>query len=732
LPPASLAVSNAGVHLHPTASARPRLCGVVVALGATLAFGQARAGTVTQVGEILVVQGDDEILEVDGNRASLRAPLAGVSRRVIEKLGDHFQAITLWTTFDDRSNSAVAYEQTVKIDVQGLGVSKFDRSRMYGSQGTLRSIVNMKRVGLQAGDTRDKWEGALATWGQEVGHRWMMFMRFIDRRSGRASDALLGRSCSHYSRFVDSQASVHDGFAWRDNGDGTFTATGANQRFGNLDLYGMGVLPADEVPPFFFIDEIPGYKAPRCGAEYDATRKPLDQTISGKRVDVSIEDVVAAVGPRVPSSEELVNGERQDYFREAEVVVTLPNETPDSPAVRLLVERLEKARLWWEEWMRSATGNRMVVCTRLGADCGDARSDVTAVRFNPDRRGPGPTLVEVQIENAGARAATDVKASLEVDGSDAVRLAPTPKDVGVFAPGTQAITFEVDLRGLACGAELFLKARTQSAFHGSRRRVSVLVGTETPFVEDFEAARGWTVNPEGDDTTKGGAWERGKPERDELGGEDVQPDGAHRGIGAFVTGATAGGSNALVNGGRSTLESPAIDARALRAPRLRYWVSFAGVRAAAGGGIEPSPDSALILLGRQVAPADDAGPLDTGWVEIERLSDRTTKGGWIQRTVALPDELWGRGELRVRFVAADQSPRAGGVEAALDDLELTSNLPACDLLPAAPDGGATAPDAAAGCDCALGADRRRRVTWPGLVAALAFGLIPLRRNGRKP
>lgn len=728
--------------MRPSGCARPRFVAVLVAVlatvGAAAALGQTRAGTVTQVGEILVVQGDDETLEIDGARVSLRSPLSAASQRVIEHLGDKFQAITLWTTFDDRGNSAEAYEQPVKVDVQGLGTGRFDRSRMYGSRGTLRSMVNMKRVGLRAGDTRERWESALATWGQEIGHRWMMFMRFVDRRTGRVSDALLGRSCNHYSRFVDSQASVHDGFAWRDNGDGTFTTTGSFQRFGNLDLYGMGVLPADEVPPFFFIDEIPGYKTPRCGAEYDATRKPLDQTISGKRVDVSIEDVIAAVGPRVPSSEELVNGERQDYFREAEVVVTLPNETPDSPVVRQLVERLEKARLWWEEFMRVASGNRMVVCTRLSSDCGDARSDVIGVRFNPDRRGPGPTLIEVQLENSGARAATDVKASLEIDGGDgasgsggSVRLAPSPKDVGTFAPGTmRVVPFEVDLGALSCGTELFVKARTQSAFHASRRRVGVLVGTESPFVEDFEANGGWTVDPDGDDTTKGGAWERGKPERDEIGPDDVQPDGAHRGVGAFVTGATAGGSNGLVNGGRSTLESPPFDARALRSPRLRYWVSFAGVRGAAGGGIEPSPDSALIVLGRQRSAEGDAGPVDSGWVEIERLSEQNTKGAWVQRTVALPAALWGRGELRLRFVAEDRNPRAGGVEAALDDLEVTSNLPACDR-PRVQDGGISAGEAG-GCDCAigLGPSRKGRGAWAGLVPLLVSGLL-LFRSGRR-
>ena len=56
---------------------------------------------------------------------------------------------------------------------------------------------------------------------------------------------------------------MHDGYAWTDNGDGTFTVDRAQPaRYGNLDLYGMGLMPADEVPPFFFIDDVPSYTRP--------------------------------------------------------------------------------------------------------------------------------------------------------------------------------------------------------------------------------------------------------------------------------------------------------------------------------------------------------------------------------------------------------------------------------------------------------------------------------------
>jgi hypothetical protein len=693
--------------------------------------GPAASGAAVQVGEILILQGDEEILDIDGARLALRWPMTALSRRVIERLGDHFHAITVWTTFEERSNNAEAYEQTVKIDVEGLGAPLRDMSRQYGSEGKLRSMVNMKRVGLRAaGDTRAEWERALATWGQEIGHRWMMFMRFVDRRTGRTSDALLGRGCSHYGRFVDSQASVHDGLGWRDNGDGTFTITGQDQRFGNLDLYGMGLLPPDEVPPFFLIDDIPGYRYPRCGAEYDGTRKPLDATIRGTRVDVAIEDVIEANGPRLPAADEPLAGERQDYFREAEVIVTQPGETADSPTVRRLAERLEKARLWWEEWMRAATGNRMVVCTKVTADCGDARSDVVAITLNAAKRAPaaGPLALEIAIENGGQRMATNVKGTVDLRNADLGVELTQSKDVGALAPGARrGIVFDVDLRRVACGSPVAVKAATQSDFHASRRRETLLVGTETVFQDGFESEAGWRTNPDGDDDAMGGLWERARPARDVLGGQPVQPDGARGGASAWVTGAAAGVRASLVREGRSTLESPPIDASSLREPQLRYWVAFAGVRAAPNGAIVTSPESRLVVLAGTGAAAVDAGAeaaAPGGWVEIDRLEDRNTKG-WIERIAKIPAALTGRGRLRLRFVAEDRNPRQGGVEAAIDDVEIVSNVPACDApIPAADAGAATGPADPGGCDCGLagapGRDGAAAVGTVGAVATLAL------------
>src|SRR5689334_9151677 len=76
----------------------------------------AASGPITQLGEVAVLQGDDELLEFDGT--GYQARLAEVTSRVIARFGDHFQAITVWLTFDESgSSNAAAYQVSVKNDV---------------------------------------------------------------------------------------------------------------------------------------------------------------------------------------------------------------------------------------------------------------------------------------------------------------------------------------------------------------------------------------------------------------------------------------------------------------------------------------------------------------------------------------------------------------------------------------------------------------------------------------
>ena len=172
------------------------------------------------------------------------------------------------------------------------------------------------------------------------------------------------------------------------------------------------------------------------------------------------------------------------------------------------------------------------------------------------------------------------------------------------------------------------------------------------------------MNPDGDDTSAGAVWERGTPERTEItAGSAVQPEGAHGGSGAWVTGASAraGARDFFVRAGRTTLESPVFEGADWREPRVRYWVSFAGMKAARQrhrGGAQPRLPPARAGPGAWPAP---------DWIEIDRLEDQIDRrlgaalGAAARRAAAARP-------FQLRFVAEDANPANGGVEAAIDDL----------------------------------------------------------------
>ena len=78
--------------------------------------------------------------------------------------------------------------------------------------------------------------------------------------------------------------------------DGRFRTVGASLRYSALDQYLMGLRDASEVPPFFFVQEPPGHR------DTDPGRKPATGVVfSGTRKDVTIADIVAALGDAQPA-----------------------------------------------------------------------------------------------------------------------------------------------------------------------------------------------------------------------------------------------------------------------------------------------------------------------------------------------------------------------------------------------------------------------------------------------
>jgi hypothetical protein len=189
---------------------------------------------------------------------------------------------------------------------------------------------------------------AMSQIAHEMGHRWAAFV------SAKVGDETIPLGPTHWARGLQAivpfpyvrptEASIMGGGVWLDNFDGTYTqldddyyvpATG----YSYLDLYLMGLISPAEVPDFFILrDLVPAGK--------DANGHPI---FKADRTKVTIQDVIAAEGPRVPDVEK-----SQRKFNTGMVIVVQHGAQPS----RELVERTNGVRKQWMEYFSITTGRR--------------------------------------------------------------------------------------------------------------------------------------------------------------------------------------------------------------------------------------------------------------------------------------------------------------------------------------------------------------------------------------
>ena len=251
----------------------------------------------------------------------------------------------------DVISDAFAFETTVKNSIAGIGLERTDFSGALGSGGALQSLINMDRISKYPDAPALKIVGEISALGilaHETGHRWLARLRFRDADRS-ISDALLGRQRAHWSFFLDSDGSVMEGNEISDLGGGTFRTASTTEKYSRLDQYAMGLVTAADVPRWFYVD------APITHFGRDAPAI-VGTTLTGTRRDVLIEDVIDALGPRVPSAEESPRVHRQAF-----VFVRRPSATLDSRDLA----RLARIREEFGPFFSRATENRMTVRTTL-------------------------------------------------------------------------------------------------------------------------------------------------------------------------------------------------------------------------------------------------------------------------------------------------------------------------------------------------------------------------------
>jgi hypothetical protein len=189
---------------------------------------------------------------------------------------------------------------------------------------------------------------AMSQIAHEMGHRWAAFVsaqvgsETIPLGPVHWAFGLQAPAAFPYRR--PTEASIMGGGVWQDNFDCTYTqldddyyvpATG----WSYLDLYLMGLISPAEVPDFFILRH-------PVAAGKDANGHPI---FKADRTKVTIQDVIAAEGPRLPAVDK-----SQRQFNTGMVILVQHGAKPSSE----LIERTEAVRKLWIEYFSMTTGHR--------------------------------------------------------------------------------------------------------------------------------------------------------------------------------------------------------------------------------------------------------------------------------------------------------------------------------------------------------------------------------------
>jgi hypothetical protein len=258
-----------------------------------------------------------------------------IGQAFFREFADDYDHLVVFLDFNQDLDGAFAFELTIKNDIQGIGSEVYDGSAVAGSKGRLRSFVQMGTLARYPDNPETEFlrtNSTLDLLGHETGHRWLATMHL----PGDKPDALLGRQLAHWSFCHNSLASEMEGNLIRDDGGGRFTTIGATDGYSPLDLYAIGLIPPGDVPPFFYVDPCNGpTQAPEIGI-----------VLSGSRRDATIDDIIAAEGPRVPASNKAPH-----HFKMAFVIVGPPGERPSDADIA----KVDRFRIAWEPYYQQIT-----------------------------------------------------------------------------------------------------------------------------------------------------------------------------------------------------------------------------------------------------------------------------------------------------------------------------------------------------------------------------------------
>jgi hypothetical protein len=286
-----------------------------------------------------------------------------VTRAFYEQHGDDYDFVVVWTDFVvvDFWQFAIA----TRVDIAGIGQDvvyndlyqwDLDYWKEAGSAGRLQAAVFMNGKGLFSMSAFTAQE--LLT--HEVAHRWgatLVLPSLADPYQ------LVDEYWSHWPIVVGGGASALGYGETVDLGGGQFENHVVTPlRYSPLELYIMGLLPPDapELGDLFWVAGPHSFQPPQNVLGQPWTKDSLSAktplTFQGTRVDLSVGEIVADLGPRSPA-----HADAQKHFRFAFVLVC----PPQRPCSDEGLAWVDAQRSLWEGTFPTATGQRATADTKL-------------------------------------------------------------------------------------------------------------------------------------------------------------------------------------------------------------------------------------------------------------------------------------------------------------------------------------------------------------------------------
>ena len=279
--------------------------------------------------------------------------------RVIEVLGDEFDAF--WFNSQFRYDLQYSSHQWAHFPgnapTRGIGFTEgdFQRKSPCGRRmrGQLRYSDWTKSDHVVVSDGSGGYivdPHATGTLAHEFTHTWTAYAYYLrDGERQPLSDGVHWLPGLHApGAFVRSGALMGGAPPWRENADGTFTPLqlrdAAEDGHSWLDLYLAGLATPDEVPDMFILRNL------------RQTGHRRDGPYTGEKEVVTIEQIVAALGPRDPPA-----ARSQKVFNIGFVYLLEPGQEPDQDQLRFHALFLDGAL---ERWAR-ITGGRSRFTTEL-------------------------------------------------------------------------------------------------------------------------------------------------------------------------------------------------------------------------------------------------------------------------------------------------------------------------------------------------------------------------------